>query len=185
MHLLVHNHVGFILICLSVFSSSTAAYSQSVETFIFYIFQYTFTNLNIFLIILALSYYINNQINFSSYTNTTAEGSYATLGDLKVENNTNFILSSFTLTLNANNFLSVYVNKLLLDKKHFYFNLLVNISDIDYINSFKGIFYKNPVLSLSLAVCLFSFAGVPPLIGFFAKQQVLYSSNSAGFFFYR
>ena len=26
-------------------------------------------------------------------------------------------------------------------------------------------------------------AGVPPLIGFFAKQQVLYSSNSAGYFF--
>lgn len=39
------------------------------------------------------------------------------------------------------------------------------------------------MLSLSLAICLFSFAGVPPLIGFFAKQQVLYSSNSAGYFF--
>ena len=34
-----------------------------------------------------------------------------------------------------------------------------------------------------MSLCLFSFAGVPPLIGFFAKQQVLYSSNSAGYFF--
>lgn len=59
----------------------------------------------------------------------------------------------------------------------------INISDIEYINSLKGLFYKNPILSLSLAICLFSFAGVPPLIGFFAKQQVLYSSNSAGYFF--
>jgi NADH-ubiquinone oxidoreductase chain 2 len=59
----------------------------------------------------------------------------------------------------------------------------INISDMEYINSLKGLFIKNPILSLSLAICLFSFAGVPPLVGFFAKQQVLYSSNSAGFFF--
>ena len=54
---------------------------------------------------------------------------------------------------------------------------------MEYINSLKGLFIKNPVLSLSLSICLFSFAGIPPLIGFFAKQQVLYSSNSAGYFF--
>lgn len=59
------NHVGFLLLCLSVFSSSTSAYNQSIETFIFYIIQYTITNLNIFLIILALSYNINKKINIS------------------------------------------------------------------------------------------------------------------------
>jgi NADH:ubiquinone oxidoreductase subunit 5 (subunit L)/multisubunit Na+/H+ antiporter MnhA subunit len=31
----------------------------------------------------------------------------------------------------------------------------------------------NPILSLSLANTIFSFVGVPPLIGFFAKQAVL------------
>src|SRR6202000_553198 len=59
----------------------------------------------------------------------------------------------------------------------------INLSDIEYINSLKGLFFNNPLLTLSLSICLFSFAGVPPLIGFFAKQQVLYSSNSAGYFF--
>ena len=36
----------------------------------------------------------------------------------------------------------------------------INISDIEYINSLKGLFYKNPILSLSFSICLFSFAGV-------------------------
>ena len=44
-------------------------------------------------------------------------------------------------------------------------------------------FFKNPLLSISLSLSLFSFAGVPPLIGFFAKQQVLYTATSAGFYF--
>ena len=39
---------------------------------------------------------------------------------------------------------------------------------------------KNIVLSLSLAVCLFSMAGIPPLIGFFSKQFVLFSSIENG-----
>jgi NADH-ubiquinone oxidoreductase chain 2 len=49
------NHIGFLLLALSVFSN------YSIEAFIFYIFQYTITNLNIFLIILAFGY-----ISFSS-----------------------------------------------------------------------------------------------------------------------
>lgn len=32
-------------------------------------------------------------------------------------------------------------------------------------------------------MCLFSIAGIPPLIGFFAKQMVLYSSTHAGYYF--
>ena len=55
--------------------------------------------------------------------------------------------------------------------------------DINYIKSLKGLFFKNPILSISLSISLFSFAGVPPLIGFFAKQQVLYSATSAGYYF--
>lgn len=35
---------------------------------------------------------------------------------------------------------------------------------------------------MSIAVSLFSMAGVPPLIGFFAKQSVLYASISAGYY---
>ena len=135
------NHVGFLLLALSVFSSSTSNFSQSVESFIFYIIQYTLTNLNIFLIILALSYIINKKLDISFNKN----------------NGANYAVISRTVN--------------------------INISDMEYINSLKGLFFNNPILSLSLSLCLFSFAGVPPLIGFFAKQQVLYSSNSAGYFF--
>ena len=136
------NHVGFLLLALSVFSSSTSNFSQSVESFLFYITQYTLTNLNIFLIILALGYIVNTNINNLSAPHTE--------GDKKIENSHIFS---------------------------------INISDMEYINSLKGLFIKNPILSISLAICLFSFAGVPPLVGFFAKQQVLYTSNSAGYYF--
>jgi NADH:ubiquinone oxidoreductase subunit 2 (subunit N) len=55
--------------------------------------------------------------------------------------------------------------------------------DIKYISQLKAQFIYNPILSLSLAICLFSMAGVPPLLGFFAKQQVLYSATHSGYFF--
>jgi len=42
---------------------------------------------------------------------------------------------------------------------------------------------SNPALGLSLAISLFSMAGLPPLIGFFAKLSVLYSASQQGFFF--
>jgi len=38
-------------------------------------------------------------------------------------------------------------------------------------------------LAISLAITLFSFAGLPPLIGFFAKQQVLSAALNQGFYF--
>ena len=140
------NHVGFLLLSLAVFSNF------SIESFIFYIVQYTLTNLNIFLIILALSYIINQSIDNSFVSSVRYQ---RWVGGRK---------SSAQRTQLT---------------KH----IKIDISDIEYINSLKGLFYNNPILSLSLAICLFSFAGIPPLIGFFAKQQVLYSSNSAGYFF--
>jgi len=52
----------------------------------------------------------------------------------------------------------------------------LNNSPVQFIEQLKGYFYVNSMLSLSLAITLFSFAGVPPLIGFFAKLMVLSSS---------
>lgn len=49
-------------------------------------------------------------------------------------------------------------------------------SDLELIKSFSGLTYLNPIIGLSLAASLFSIAGAPPLIGFFAKQSVLYSA---------
>jgi NADH-ubiquinone oxidoreductase chain 2 len=59
----------------------------------------------------------------------------------------------------------------------------INNSPIQLISQIKGFFYINPYLSLSLAITLFSFAGVPPLIGFFAKQMVLSAALDKGYIF--
>ena len=58
-----------------------------------------------------------------------------------------------------------------------------NNSPIQLISQIKGYFYINPYLALSLAITLFSFAGVPPLIGFFAKQMVLSAALDNGYVF--
>ena len=39
------------------------------------------------------------------------------------------------------------------------------------------------MLSLSLAITIFSFAGIPPLMGFFAKQMVLSAALDNGYIF--
>lgn len=49
-------------------------------------------------------------------------------------------------------------------------------SPIQLIRQLKGYFSTNPVLALSLVVTMFSFVGLPPLIGFFGKQMVLTSA---------
>jgi NADH-ubiquinone oxidoreductase chain 2 len=51
------------------------------------------------------------------------------------------------------------------------------------ISQLKGYFYTNPLLSLSLAITIFSFVGIPPLVGFFAKQMVLSAALDNGYVF--
>jgi NADH-ubiquinone oxidoreductase chain 2 len=53
----------------------------------------------------------------------------------------------------------------------------------NFIDNYAGIFKINPILTLSFAVCLFSIAGIPPLIGFFGKMAVLYSAIHSGYYF--
>lgn len=126
------SHIGFLLLALAINSE------QSIDSFIFYILQYTITNLNIFLIILALTY-INKNIPYASKFSPIGQGG-----------------------AKGNN---------------------LNIKDLSYILEFKGLFFSNPLLSLGLGVSLFSMAGIPPLIGFFSKQFVLYSSIANGYYF--
>jgi NADH-ubiquinone oxidoreductase chain 2 len=54
------------------------------------------------------------------------------------------------------------------------------LSPIEYIDNLKGYFYLNPILAISLSVTLYSFIGVPPLVGFFAKQMILSSALDNG-----
>jgi NADH-ubiquinone oxidoreductase chain 2 len=120
------SHIGFILLALAINTE------QSTDSFIFYIIQYSLTNLNVFLIIIALGFIINNS------------------GIKWYSNSKNVFLFDF---------------------------------DIRYISSFKGLFFSNPILSLSLAICLFSMSGIPPLLGFFSKQFVLLSAVQSGYWF--
>lgn len=121
------SHVGFMLLALSINTE------QSIDSLIFYIIQYSLTNLNTFLIILAFGYVINNSLSKTNKLTT------------------------------------------LLDKE--------SDKDIKFIAELKGQFFSNPLLSLALSICLFSMAGIPPLIGFFSKQFVLYSAIQSGYFF--
>lgn len=54
---------------------------------------------------------------------------------------------------------------------------------IQLVNQLKGYFYINPVLALSLAITIFSFVGVPPLVGFFGKQMILSAALDKGLLF--
>ena len=131
------SHVGFLLLALAVNTE------QSIESLIFYLVQYSLTNFNAFLLLLAFGY----------------------------------ILHSITLAKNSN---SSTASSLPSPAKA---GASAEVIDIKYITQLKGQFYSNPLLSLSLAICLFSMAGIPPLMGFFAKQQVLYSASHSGYYF--
>jgi NADH-ubiquinone oxidoreductase chain 2 len=61
--------------------------------------------------------------------------------------------------------------------------LEIENSPIQLIKQLKGYFHLNPVLALSLAITIFSFMGIPPLIGFFAKQMVLSAALQNGYYF--
>jgi NADH-ubiquinone oxidoreductase chain 2 len=120
------SHLGFILLALSINSI------ESIQAFIFYLMQYSISNLNAFIILISIGfslyYYINN------------DKEYLKLSDK-------------------------------------------NNSPIQLISQMKGYFYINPVLALSLAITIFSFVGIPPLIGFFAKQMVLSAALDSGYIF--
>lgn len=120
------SHVGFILLALSINSI------ESIQAFIFYLMQYSISNLNAFIILISIGY------SYYCYVN------------------------------NSNEY------KQLVDK---------NNSPIQLISQMKGYFYINPVLALSLTITIFSFVGIPPLIGFFAKQMVLSAALDSGYVF--
>ena len=120
------SHLGFLLLALTINSI------ESIQAFIFYLLQYSLSNLNAFIIIIS--------IGFSLYCYVNDNKEYEELSDK-------------------------------------------NNSPIQLISQMKGFFYINPILSLSFAITLFSFVGIPPLIGFFAKQMVLSAALDNGYIF--
>lgn len=82
------------------------------------------------------------------------------------------IAIGYTLKDNITNPNSAEFN--LVDREH---------SPLQLISQLKGYFYRNPVLTLSFTITLFSFLGVPPLMGFFAKQLVISAALQEGYVF--
>nr|YP_009429928.1 NADH dehydrogenase subunit 2 [Carmichaelia australis]ASY01259.1 NADH dehydrogenase subunit 2 [Carmichaelia australis] len=53
----------------------------------------------------------------------------------------------------------------------------------DNIRDYAGLYTKDPFLALSLALCLLSLAGLPPLAGFFGKLYLFWCGWQAGLYF--
>ena len=154
------SHIGFLLLALAINSQ------QSIESFLFYIIQYTITNLNTFLIIIALGYIIHFSLNKS-----------INQINLVSPSNNNNIKSS-----NKNNQLEIREDNKITSVKSSE-DTKTPSTDISTLSEFTAQFYSNPLLALSLTICLFSMAGIPPLLGFFSKLFVLLSAISSGYYF--
>jgi NADH-ubiquinone oxidoreductase chain 2 len=145
------SHVGFLLLALGIYTQ------KSVDSFLFYLIQYSVTSLNIFLILLAFSYFIVLP--------------FANLPSVNVNR------ESLPLQSEGN---ASQEHGIIKDGSPLGQQEVGSPTDINYIVELKGQLKNNPVLSISMAICLFSMAGVPPLIGFFSKQFVLFSSIENG-----
>lgn len=58
------------------------------------------------------------------------------------------------------------------------FSVLMKVENSD--GSFNGLFYRNPMLAVTMTVALLSMAGIPPLAGFAGKYYIFVSAASAG-----
>jgi NAD(P)H-quinone oxidoreductase subunit 2 len=50
----------------------------------------------------------------------------------------------------------------------------------DQISEYAGLYQKDPLLTLSLSICLLSLGGIPPLVGFFGKIYLFWAGWQAG-----
>jgi len=80
-------------------------------------------------------------------------------------------LNTFLILIVMGNSLYTFVSNKKYDLKE------KEYSPIQLLSQIKGFFYINPMLSISLSLTFFSFAGIPPLIGFFWKTNDFNSSN--------
>lgn len=52
----------------------------------------------------------------------------------------------------------------------------------DQIRDFTGLYFRDPVLTVALAICLLSLAGIPPFSGFFAKLYLFWYAWNLGLY---
>jgi NAD(P)H-quinone oxidoreductase subunit 2 len=52
----------------------------------------------------------------------------------------------------------------------------------DQISEYAGLYQKDPLLTLTLSICLLSLGGIPPLAGFFGKIYLFWAGWQAGLY---
>lgn len=110
------SHIGFMLLALAITTN------DSYGAYALYAFQYIYTSVLSFSILLAMGYVLNMHVSGSTF-------------------------------------------------------------DLNLISELKGSYSKIGALSFCMAITLLSMAGVPPLVGFYAKQAVLASAMKSGYIF--
>jgi NADH:ubiquinone oxidoreductase subunit 2 (subunit N) len=188
-------HVGFLLLALSLNSIT------GTDAFIFYLIQYTITNLNLFFILIAWGYlyskyYLDTNFILIRYLNINPyswKDIYVepTLYDFfdSIRDNTKIWNSNeeiFHPTIN-NTRINTLNNYLLMEHNTNFYDFSDEdrewlYTPVPYITNFKGMHKTDPFLAFCLAVTIFSLTGIPPLIGFFAKQQVLLASMQSDYY---
>jgi len=167
------SHVGFILLGLSIHTV------ESIQAFIFYLIQYSISNLNAFFLIITIGYslycYVHNEKSKGEVEKEKEkEKEKKTIEKSKLDMEKAYEKKTIEKEVACKGQNSTYNNSNLTD---------VNNSPIQIIDQLKGYYYINPILSLSLGITLFSFAGIPPLIGFFGKQMILSAAIDNGYIF--
>jgi NADH-ubiquinone oxidoreductase chain 2 len=146
------SHVGFLLLAIAINTE------DSIESFIFYLIQYSLTSANAFFVLIA----------FGSLSLTLT-------GERKF------------LSSNKSNDLTALTHLAAKKRAEKVESTEAEYSPVQFISQLKGQFNANnsasALLALSLSVVLFSMAGIPPLVGFFAKQAVLLAAVKNGFVF--
>jgi len=172
------SHVGFILLGLSIHSI------ESTQAFMFYLMQYSISNLNAFILIITVGYSLYFYV-YQIYGDEVVTGEDNTVdmspwyGGLPV-----LIPRHLGVTVSdqwpCDDFIEAEGKRI--KENHESMQDIEN-SPIQLIDQLKGYYSINPVIAFSLAITLFSFAGIPPLIGFFAKQMILSAAIDSGYIF--
>lgn len=191
-------HVGFLLLALSLNSVT------SIDAFIFYLIQYTITNLNLFFILVAWGYLycryylekdflplrslkINPFSNENVYIEPTLYDFLESVKDEHDEWNRKLYPFHPDKSIRVNTiYNSYFITPGNEDLDYYDFNTEDTewlYTPVPFLTNFKGMHGTDPFLAFCLAVTIFSLAGIPPLIGFFAKQQILFASMQMDYYF--
>ena len=61
--------------------------------------------------------------------------------------------------------------------------LFLSLKNIETLEDLKGLFHKNPVLAFLVAIMILSFAGIPPVAGFWVKFHILLETVHQGYIY--